>query len=304
MSARRGNARGYLAQLANPLPPGEPAFSARSDLSARASRIQPQTPVIEDVIVSGGPRRSADDAVLSETIRLTASDARTLKRPWVDIETETSAYSRWPVIENIETNSAIGVRSVGVSEGPSTATENKSGRVQQGAGERFEAATQSSISSSANRYLNTLAGGDEEIERANGRRSVDARMNVTNVWSAAVPMGLPRSATIAGSVQAEATQSLPPVNPARGYDNLQEFFEGRRREQANPRIAAGAKREPKVVIGTIEIRTRISPVAAQPVPVQGNPESYAGKFNQNGARPALADPVVRSLAWNYGLIQG
>jgi len=311
MSARRGNTRGYLAQLATPLSAGEAVFSVRGDLANRRSRTSPQTPAIEDVIVEGDTGRGVEDAVVSEATRATSSDAHRLKTPRVDVVKSVPADSRSGGAEGTAGKEPTATlpgsefRRVAISEGARHAAANQFEWAEQVAGGRFAPRVMNSSSDLATRPSGRARGGDENAHYESGSRDADAQMKMAKVSHVAVPLGARHSSVaIADSVQTEAAQTVSTGRPEKRHEGSRESSVGQRREHANARIVAAAKSAPKVVIGTIEIRTRVMPAAAPPVPVQVSPESSTGKFNPNGSRSAIADPVVRSLAWNYGFIQG
>jgi hypothetical protein len=77
MTAGKGIARSYLAQLAEPVQQGEPVFTTRSGAPPRAKGLPVEAPVIEDVIESsGGPSSRTSPVVRRKAV---SSSARAMK---------------------------------------------------------------------------------------------------------------------------------------------------------------------------------------------------------------------------------
>lgn len=308
MSARRATQRGYLAQLANPVPAGGPVFSARRDLFSQPSNAAPQIPVIEDVIVSA-TRQPAPTATLPPArLSSTSSSANAIQSPGAGNKATASDSPTYPPGESTTVHgSAPSIPDreflqAGTYVSPSPLGRGQSARIEQ---------TTSSDKPSASTLLQTLSDGSadrapirgREVASSNAHAAPGPIVSSAMVSSARSQMEAEPSAASGRAVSMEPAQNAPSVTPSAQRDGAQETADRQRRNPEPAKAGPAAKTSSRVVIGTVEIRTKISPPPPQTVPPPRGPESYAAHLATRAAHSST-DALARSLAWNYGLIQG
>jgi hypothetical protein len=331
MTARTGKARGYFSQLVEPAPEGEPVFSARKDLSAPSARMPPPIPVIEDVVYDESqPGRTASQlpqrysSTLNSAPIIQTSELRNEKTV-ATAERASRSASETTIVQsstrrNQESESAY-VR-------PSSATINRAEPLEQRTNEgprnpnlnytRPAIDSQESLSLRESGVMasaehsseaNTTRGAIIPAKKAPGAPSHVAASNDHPAQLQTIRAESRPPVASVRSISRESAQNFGGQMPdAKGSSAPSNLFNN---QKTSSNASANANHQsvksgPRVVIGTVEIRTRISqppPIAA--APVQRIPDRNLDQANlHGGARPARLDSLVRGLGWNFGLIQG
>jgi hypothetical protein len=318
MTAKRGKARGYLSQIAEPVPQGESVFSARRDLSAPSAHMQPPIPVIEGVIVShkSRPARIAAETAKPASAPLPASDTAAVhsatRRDHGSESVLTADYVRPSSSRNIAEHLKRGDKryiNANSNEGP----RNSELKEIRPATDRHQTLSfrESGIKAQAEHSFegNPPRGAIIPTKKASdapflAAASSDRPAQHETVGSESVPSVTsvrslsPESAQNFGAHIPDAKVRSTPIN----LFNNQETSGDRDGSANHKSIKSGAS----VVIGTLEIRTRISQPAPIPAPsLQRTPDRNWSQANLDlEARPERLDLLVRGLGWNFGLIQG
>jgi hypothetical protein len=335
MTARIGKARGYFSQLAEPVPQSAPVFSARRDLSAPSAHISPPIPVIDDVVYheSEPPRTRLQLSPIMQTPELRNEkpvekpEPASAPRPASEITTVQSSTRR-----NQDSESAL----TGAYQRPSSATRNMAERLEQStrrnidfgsnegrrnsklndmrpATDKREALSlsESGVQASAEHSskADTARGAIILAKEAPGAPSFATALNDHPVQRRTIRSESRRSVASVHSISPESAQNFGPEMPDTKRSNVPSNLLNNQKTSGNASANANhesVKRGTKVVIGTVEIRTRIAqPAPIATPPVQRIPDRNSDQANLHGGeRPARLDSLVRSLGWNFGLIQG
>jgi hypothetical protein len=339
MRAGSTRTRSYLSQLAEPIQQGQPVFVAHKDALAPPDKLPAQVPVIEDVVVNPESQPEWPDfkpARLNPAVRNAQAPNR--RDDFADEVAEPATNSD-PVVQP----GAVQSSSRFALEQPATQTVGYLGRlsapgasdkqVGQGTADGIDLrpkelsrfiATRPQKSHDVNRQspLPPASNRDSEAvppSEADSPLGQDARANKGSIPSpiaraeSGAPasrqtlpgQSAPRSAT--SSVESGRDSDRQPTDAAVG--NFKGDASGQRQTVSDPNLNARRKSTgsgPRVLIGTVEIRTRMAqPAIAPTAPPQRIADRNMDRANlQSGARPAGNDSVVRGLGWPYGLIQG
>jgi hypothetical protein len=318
MTAMSVKTRGYLSQLAEPVPQGEPEFSARRDLLTPSAQVQPQIPLIEDVVVYRNSRPPSSTLTGAQIIQAP------VKR---DVQFEFPSVARL-IGETASLQSSIRINqdNEGVFNGtyvsPSSASKNRTEGLERSTTQDIEFNTNdSSRSSESNTARPVVERHDTRLPRESSVQASDASnlsqkakgasfsIETSNDYPAQRMAAIIESMPSTESKRSESSQNTEARTPdAQGNSAPRNLFNNQRtlRDEFANLPRQSARSGPRVVIGTVEIRTRIS----QPAPVAVLPAQRIAERNSDeanlhgGATPARLDSLVRSLGWNFGLIQG
>lgn len=331
MTAKMGNARSYLAQLAEPVPQGDPAFSVRRDLLAPAGASPVPPPLILDVVENGAGRPAVPGVPSQPRLSSALDSMRGIRLPasWHDRKAASAepVSAQWPATETspLETFSREDGESLRGHAGDIADPSS--------AGRRSPAAAphprQRDIGNNPiDRSVPSITGinrGPSGRSPSSPSRGKGAHFQASGVRESDRPSGVVESS---GRARIDA--------PAAAADNNQPSIEGRVRSGTSPlgltyrsdppELAAWhgplnnhrvppreeatgekpARTGPQVHIGTVVIRAAVAP-SAPPVqaPPQQNTQSPSSRADaRTGGGPTAPDSLARSLAWSYGLIQG
>lgn len=334
MTARSGKARGYFSQLVEPVPQGEPVFSARKDLSAPSARMPPPIPVIEDFVYEESqPGRTASQ--LPQRHSSTLNSAPIIQTPELRNEKAVETAEPAPRSASETTTVQSSTRRDQESESaltdacvrPSSASINRAEPLEQRTNEgprnpnvnytrpaidRQESLSlrDSGLKTSAEHSseANTSRGAIIPAKKASGAPSLVTASNDHPVQRQTIRGESRPSVASVHSISPESAHNFGGQLPdAKGGNAVNTLFNNQNASSnasTNPNRKS-VKSGPSVVIGTLEIRTRISQPAPIATPSVKIPDRNLDQASlHSGGHPAQPDSLVRSLGWNFGLIQG
>ena len=334
MTAGKGIARSYLAQLAEPVPQGEPVFTARRGAHSGARELPVEAPVIEDVIESREALRSSRP---SRVVRRKAGAA--------------SAHAK-QMPETVQTDDSAdaGAASAGVGEqrvSPAIQPQ-ETGRKQEGGGhpnatvvqsaavprsshinrvsprmEETEVRSAEPIDSNAERRYERLKGAEKATKlvvedvvsdaRTGNAEPVHRESSIRPVTSTryTVSQHADKQGVRVEQVFRPVMQSgvRPAKEPRLAEARTAAADEPSRNERTLPRefvaTAGGKKTGVSVRIGTIEVRISSPPPQPAQAATQAMNEAQSKPAESHlGPRPTSRESLSSGLAWQYGLIQG
>jgi len=329
MTAGKGIARSYLAQLAEPVPQGEPVFTARRGAHSGARELPVEAPLIEDVIESRGAPTPRPSRVARRKAGAASAHART-------VQTHDSADA--------------GVASAGVGEqkGSAAIQPQETGRKQEG-GRHPNATVVQSAAVPRSSHINRVSPRMEETEvrsaepiDSNAERRYE-RLKGAEKATKLVVEDVVSDARTGNAEPVHRESSIRPVTSTRytvsqhadkqgvrveqvfrpvmqsGVRHAEEPLlaeartaaadEPSRNERTLPRefvaTAGGKKTGVSVRIGTIEVRISSPPPQPAQAATQAMNEAQSKPAESHlGPRPTSRESLSSGLAWQYGLIQG
>jgi len=333
MTAGKGVARSYLAQLAEPVPQGEPVFTARRGAHSGARELPVEAPVIEDVIENSrvsSPRRSH---VVRRKAVPSPAHAKHVPEA-VKTDDSASAGAAGAGIGEQKVSAAIQPRETarrqeGGELANSTvvqpATAPRSSHINR-VSPRLEAAEDRSaepIDSNAENRYERLRSAEKTTKPLVEDIVSDARIGDIEAVlheSSIKPVTSSRhSISQHADKQKEwAEQVFRPVmqssvghaeEPRLAGAHAAAADEPYRNARTPPREfvgdAGGKKAGVSVRIGTIEVRISSPPPQPVPAATQAMNEAQSKPAESHlGPRPTSRDSLSSGLAWQYGLIQG
>ena len=328
MTAGKAIARSYLAQLAEPVPAGEPVFTARRGASPREGRLPVEAPVIEDVIES----REAPTPRPSRVVRRKAAavSAHTTHRPDAVQRTDAAVAGSGgqkgsAAIQPRETARRQEGGDLPNAPVVQLAAARRSSHINR-VSPRLEAAEARSaepIDSNAERRYERLRGAEKATKPLVEDVVSDARNGNTEPVlheSFIKPVTSPHHSISQHADKQEMLveqvfrpvmqSSVRPAEESRLAEaRTAAADEPSRNARTLPREfvagAGGKKAGVSVRIGTIEVRTTTPPPQPAQAATQAPTEAPSKPAESHlGPRPTSRDSLSSGLAWNYGLVQG
>jgi len=329
MTAGKGIARSYLAQLAEPVPAGEPVFTARRGAHSGARELPVEAPLMEDVIESRGAPAPRPSRVVRRKVGAASAHART-------VQTHDSA------------DAGVASADTGGQKVSAAIQPRETARPQEG-GELGNATVVQSAVAPGSSHINRVS---QRMEVAEGRSAepIDSnaerryeRLKGAEKATKLVVEDVVSDARTGNAEPVHRESSIRPVTSTRytvsqhadkqgvrveqvfrpvmqsGVRHAEEPLlaeartaaadEPSRNERTLPRefvaTAGGKKTGVSVRIGTIEVRISSPPPQPAQAATQAMNEAQSKPAESHlGPRPTSRESLSSGLAWQYGLIQG
>ena len=332
MTKRKAHTRGYLSQLAEPLLPGEPVLAVQHGSQSYAGTERSLIPTVEDRFVAAEnprtpwsppafePRRESpvarqDQPSLQPLLSEGTVTANPLPQQEMGVAGSPTKPSAPVLASESRSRQPEGDRNV-VAEASAAAQpqyEPRSARRKQ----RETPLVSITAASEAAVPPMDIGVHSERIHAQSPSAAEDARgprqeKEVTRRAEAPRSMLNRNRADMPAGESDEAARREPPRQPviekqpvpssvAAGQTN-REMLAGIAASSEN-RAHEEARREPRVHIGTIEIRA-VLPPSSRPPAIVAPVRAHENRSAQSRVPAGAAEPLVRGLSWSYGLVQG